>query len=276
MLTPDVSRRNHAIEVADRVNIEEYKIFNAFIQENDISASDTAQKIVNLTKAALQANEQDERVLGWQLESTGNGFLEAGVRASPAQQKKLITVLEELQKTTLSDPKTGEVVRYWEMEVWADLPMIGFAFGNEMNSFDPNDTTSWPDDIARWEPLTTLAAQIMAVPAIKLDFFRWTWAPAALRDVFRSYVEPGLPTELAVRAACLWFIYAGEVLWEQTRKGEFTVLEDGEDEVKKNLKQWSDWKENLRSLRDSATDARTRELLVEALTAMERAEEKKD
>ncbi|KAF2135286.1 uncharacterized protein K452DRAFT_207583, partial [Aplosporella prunicola CBS 121167] len=74
---------------------------------------------------------------------------------------------------------------------------------------DPLDSTNTPAEDTRWENMTKFFAQLTAVSK-HADFSLWAWF--ALRDAFGPWKNTTSPTDAAVRAACLWYIYAGKSL----------------------------------------------------------------
>ncbi|KAF2137353.1 uncharacterized protein K452DRAFT_361903 [Aplosporella prunicola CBS 121167] len=262
-LSKESLRHSQAKHISELEAKDEFKVFDALVHQKTLSPSDAVHTILDLTKAAIQASEQDDEALGMQLERTSACFFEAGARASPDQQEKLIAVLQELQNTTVTDPKTGEPVQYFGSIVWADLPTVGITFADELGSFDPLDATNWPEENERWELVTAFAAQLTASPAIKFDMSS-SWALTAFKYAFGTQNEPSEPTDVAIRAACLWFMLAGERLWDHVRKGDLFASVEGENDVKYNLERWEGWKKDLEKLKNSE-DQKTRSLVALAL-----------
>ena len=102
-----------------------------------------------------------------------------------------------------------------------------------------------------------------------------SWALTAFKYAFGSRDEPCEPTDVAVRAACLWFMLAGETLWEHVRKGELFASVEVENDVGYNLDRWEGWKKDLEKLKHSE-DRKTRSLVALALGTIDSVEMKKE
>jgi hypothetical protein len=98
-----------------------------------------------------------------------------------------------------------------------------------------------------------------------------THAPAALADT------------PALRAACVWFIYASDRLWENVQRGRTYMQAPSAGAGSPRFKdggwngferdRWDVWRQGLSEAREATTDEQARRLVDEALAHMMRVME---
>jgi hypothetical protein len=77
------------------------------------------------------------------------------------------------------------------------------------------------------------------------------------------------PTECAVRAACMWFIYAADRLWANVRHGR---VSDGDDAKVMTREDWDSWSSIIVSAQEWTTEEETKHLIELALDNAKRAQ----
>ncbi len=116
--------------VAELETKQEFKFLNTLVQNPDASPADTVQQIRSLTLASAEKPDPDSH-----LYYTACGVLEVAARTSPAQQRKLIAVIHQLQSIAATDPTTGTPLRHDGDLIFTDLPTFGYTFSDELGSF---------------------------------------------------------------------------------------------------------------------------------------------
>ena len=100
------------------------------------------------------------------------------------------------------------------------------------------------------------------------------WAVNGIAEALGPWHYPTLTNDHAVRAACLWFIYAGEKVWATVRKGQLFGDNHPSDKEQPayDLERWTGWKQKLNEWRSNCTDERTRSMIGDALEKIKRVE----
>ncbi|OJK00427.1 hypothetical protein ASPACDRAFT_1856000 [Aspergillus aculeatus ATCC 16872] len=223
-----------------------------------------------------------------------------------AQQAKLIEFVAQLQKTPVIDPVTAQPPTVADdLKLWTDLPylriyladrsgfrawtpslsLFPFSFPPLFGSFAPT-SADWdqagyvkkaypeaeeypPAEVREWENRNAFMAQLTAAAdelSHPMDFS--LYGLYACRSAFEEKEEP---VEEAVRAACIWFIYAGARMWEncQARRG----FGDSPDDPRYfDLPRWRRWEEGLQAARREFRRQSTQELIQTALMELGRAQ----
>jgi hypothetical protein len=77
------------------------------------------------------------------------------------------------------------------------------------------------------------------------------------------------PTECAVRAACMWFIYAADRLWANVKHRRVSDSDDGQIMTNKD---WDSWSNVIVSAQEWVTEEETKSLIELALDNVERVQ----
>ncbi|KAF2141216.1 uncharacterized protein K452DRAFT_359018 [Aplosporella prunicola CBS 121167] len=257
----------------------EFKILNAIVQQPHESAAqqslpDAVQQIVDLAPARIPGDD----ALGDQIYALSLCVLEVVERTDdPMRLRWLVEFLQQLRKVALTDD-SGQPVRSCDSLVYTELGGFGPVFADTLGSFDPLDSDILPEDEKAWENLSVFFAQLTGTSTA--DCTNWSlWSLTAFHYAFVEPRGPGnavsnLPTPIAVRAACIWFLYAGEVLWSNVQTGfNFGKVPKGE-QPDFNREKWNAWRQRLMEYQSRFTDGRTKKFIEDALAEIKRVEGK--
>ncbi|KAF2797476.1 hypothetical protein K505DRAFT_269393 [Melanomma pulvis-pyrius CBS 109.77] len=266
VLTIEESRARKAAFIADIEKEQEFQILIALVQQPYNAPADALKQILNLTAALQNTNpsssEDSQGSLG-HVHNTASSVLEIATRTAPEQQDKLLAFVNQLQKRTVINQKTGEPARYDGDLLWTELPAFGYVFGDELNSKDALDSKNTPEEKQRLENLNAFIAQLTASSTTVYSDFS-LWARIALRSAFGPWDIPVASTHYAVRVACLWYIYAADKLWAKVQEKEVSDW---------NKAYWDRYKQGLVDSEAKIRNQATRQLIEKALVQLRRSEE---
>ncbi|PLB47571.1 hypothetical protein P170DRAFT_409749 [Aspergillus steynii IBT 23096] len=211
----------------------------------------------------------------------------------PSKHDKLVQFVHELEKRTVLHPDTGKVLEFQGSAFFTDLPGLGWS---ELEAWDMRGG-SWhdvtdpdmdPKEQDRWVNLNAFVAQLTQASELREPFhdplqvhrtdrsLRAIWVMVeALENSRRPLRE--LVKSAAVRAACMWFIYAADRLLTkvdiQVRYPEHFGAEPGSRYPEKKwtgheLDRWMEWMQNLGGLKNGCVEPRTLGLLMKAQDRM--------
>ncbi|KAI1327661.1 hypothetical protein F5Y16DRAFT_190132 [Xylariaceae sp. FL0255] len=260
----------------------EFQILESLVQEqpeSDSTVSTVLRQIVNLTSTALASN--DGQALRDHAYHVCVAVITLASLTPPHRQSKLVELLVELQKQVLGDRSctNRKPFKYDGEEslgIWEDMPTLGYTVRDAWN-FNPNDPKAKPEEKAGWENKTAFIAQVMSrVPidhseGAKNVFDFSVYALWAMREAFEGYEQQ--PSDTALRAACLWFIYTGEALLAKVEQGAILRDRVGFSHERFSQKGWRGferervdvWKNGLVAASERLRDGDTKGLVEQAL-----------
>ncbi|KAJ4408453.1 hypothetical protein N0V82_009682 [Gnomoniopsis sp. IMI 355080] len=219
-------------------NTDEFAVLSNLVNQDNFTVEQALEHINDLTMVALSRYpsnpEQGHGLVEYRISQC---VLELAQRLEPNIHAKLVAFLVELSQRTAMNPSTGEPLEDQEGAVlWTELPSFGYSVDEEYYGpayADPHD----PDlDIVkkqRWSRLNAFLAQITQATEIdyalpttgdtKVPWRRTDKSPRAIwtfQTAFEEETELSLLAQArssAVWAACEWFIYASETLWDQVQ-----------------------------------------------------------
>jgi len=116
------------------------------------------------------------------------------------------------------------------------------------------------DESRGWENATAFFAQLTAASA-NTGFS--LWALTAFQYAFGPWETPTSPTDIAVQAACLWYVYAADRLWTHV---------DNDQQLDYKRGKWNRYKQCLIDSQSEFTDIGTRKEIGDALAQIKRVE----
>ncbi|KAF2188500.1 hypothetical protein K469DRAFT_660198 [Zopfia rhizophila CBS 207.26] len=218
--------------------------------------------------------------------------MEVAARTAPSQQTALVEFLRKLQQQKVTDPATGQQLKYdedYNKTVWTEVPNFGITVADDWN-FDATDPSPTSEEATRYENKTAFFAQLTASPANSVPdpenapgpFDFSLYALWAFREAFEFSKEPRAPTITSLRAACYWVIYAADRLWANVQMGRdfrhkssgSNPADEGDAYRKKgwvgfNWERWGVWVQGLENAREGG-DEETARLVRSALKEVER------
>ncbi|KAI1453379.1 hypothetical protein F4805DRAFT_461798 [Annulohypoxylon moriforme] len=193
---------------------DEFKILNSLVSQPDVSVPNAIESILGLN---ISSTPDGEYTPGWHCEQLFESVIDIASRTPIPQQLKLVEFLIQLQQTTFLNLDTSTPLECDGQKLYTDLPRIGMSFREEWN-FDPQNANATPEEKTSWENKSAFLAQVTALSPVddpseiksRLNFS--IFALWAMREAFEKASAPSTPTDTALRAACLWIIYAGDTL----------------------------------------------------------------
>ncbi|KAH6681570.1 hypothetical protein B0J14DRAFT_576665 [Halenospora varia] len=271
---------------------QEFKIISSLTEPNASSSAATRQ-LLNLTfTVATAASNNQSNALGDHLNNTFGSLMEVAARTASSQQAALVEFLRELQQQKITDPATGQQLKFdedYNKTVWTEVPNLGITVADEWN-FDATDSSPDAEEATCYENKSAFLAQLTASPANSVPdpenspgpFDFSLYALWACREAFEFSSEPRAPTVTSLQAVCHWFIYAADRLWANVQmKRDFrhkpsksNPAEEGDAYKKKgwvgfNRERWELWVQGLKNARAEA-DEETAKLVESALKEIER------
>ncbi|KAF2127839.1 hypothetical protein P153DRAFT_377337 [Dothidotthia symphoricarpi CBS 119687] len=216
---------------------------------------------------------------------------------APSQQTALVEFVRTLQQQKVTDPTTGDQLRFdqdYNKTLWTEVPNFGINVADEWNfdagdsSPDPEEETQYYNKIAFLAQLTSIPAELVSDPENHPGPFDFSlYALLSFRHAFEGTAEPRAPNRTLLRAASLWMIYAADRLWANVQmKRDFrhkasntNPAEEGDAYLKPrkgwvgfNQERWGVWVRGLENGRN-IEDQEARELVERALREVERVED---
>ncbi|TGO45768.1 hypothetical protein BCON_0367g00070 [Botryotinia convoluta] len=201
-------------------------------------------------------------------------------RTPPDQQSKLIEFILSLHKIEIVDRDTSqsEVLKYYDMELWRQLPGFGWE-AREIFNTDTYSSILANREKTSYENKNAFLAQLLATSKVSarsdefetLDFS--LFALWGFRDAFEN--KGGKSKDLAIRAACWWLVSAAGKFWlnvvnEKSMPGRTGAGGDVYEKkgwIGYGRERWDIWREGLRN---ADGDRETSKLISDALACMER------
>lgn len=115
---------------------QEFKIISSLTEPNASSSAATRQ-LLNLTfTVATAASNNHSSALGDHLNNTFGSLMEVAARTASSQQAALVEFLRELQQQKITDPATGQQLKFdedYNKTVWTEVPNLGITVADEWN-----------------------------------------------------------------------------------------------------------------------------------------------
>ncbi|OJJ68138.1 hypothetical protein ASPBRDRAFT_47089 [Aspergillus brasiliensis CBS 101740] len=258
----------------------EYQVINDLVQNPDVSPAEAVQRLLRVREALhREGREPPTDIDGTHTWIAMLTVVEFANITPAAQQHKLIDFIAHLQRTEVIDPATGEVPTSVGQKLWTELPylgvyladMYGFAYKPEYaRQADEDPQREYPPkELQEWENLNAFMAQITA----KADHLNHAmdaslYALYACRETFE---ESDPVVEEAVRASCIWYIYAGQRIWENCQV-QRQLGDDGSPRRRFTMERWRIWKDGVKAAQLQFPRASTQEMIQKALAEIEKAE----
>ena len=155
------------------------------------------------------------------------------------------------------------------MSLSTHIPLSDNATRLITSNPDPLASDVTAEEKRRWENAMAFVAQLTAV-CDQTDFS--IWALTAFSYAFGPWNSPTTPTDVAIRVACQWFIYAGDKLWANVKNGRRFGSGDVKEPPDFNRAVWDSWKRSLHDAQSNFADEQTQKMLHDALVEMGRLE----
>ncbi|KAF2105226.1 hypothetical protein BDV96DRAFT_655830 [Lophiotrema nucula] len=261
---------------------KESEILISLVQHPNQGVEHAIQAIVKISRDAAAADLTSGAGLVFRskLDSHVHAFCTALVdlasRTSPVKQDILAQFVRQIQTITVVSDLHGEG------RVWADLPKFGYTAYDNWN-IDLRSTNLPLATQIMWENLTAFYAQLTSVAGIDHGISEGHCAIdgsfLALVTFREAFENERCPSPMLLRGACLWFIYACNVLWANvTNRRSFpdraglggNKTKYGKQWKGYNVERWYLWERALRSVdvASEGTPTMTMSLVSKALDNM--------
>ncbi|KAI1179058.1 hypothetical protein F4777DRAFT_16132 [Nemania sp. FL0916] len=277
---------------------EEFKLLQGLVTKEEATARDAVQQVLNLASTATAARGTGRDAAGLVDYHVSLSVTELAQQLDHSQHTKLVEFMSLLQKHKHTDPSTGEQVHTDRRRLFQDLPSFGYVeletwceFGGAYK--DPCDLDMAPQQKHRFANLNAFIAQLSQAadvenvpegqlhPLDKTLHAIWTMQKALEN---KSHLPAELADSAAMRAACLWFLYASDRLMNNVR--DHRTFKDNGGAGSSNsrreyasqgykgyaLGRWQRWQQGLEEASDACEDDETKALIEKAIVQMERAE----
>ncbi|PYH66004.1 DUF3632 domain-containing protein [Aspergillus vadensis CBS 113365] len=260
----------------------EYQVISELVQNPDVSPAEAVQNLLRVREVLhKEGGEPPTEIDGTHTWIAMVTVVKIVNLTPAAQQHKLIEFIVHLQRTKIVDPDTGEEPTSVGMKLWTELPYLG-VYLRDMYSFtyDPKYAQQVDDDprmeyppreLQEWENRNAFMAQLTS----KADHLGHAidaslYALWACRETFEE-CDPLV--EEAVRISCIWYIYAGQRMWENCQvQRTFGDADDPPPRPRFTMEKWHLWKNGLKAAQLQFTRVSTQEMIQKALAEIEKAE----
>ena len=117
--------------IAELETTQEFRLLRALVLQPDVSPESALQKVLKLTASHIG----NEKSLGQHCYDMACSHVELAARSLPDQQTKLVELFNLLQDTMVTDPTTGEPLKYDGDVVWKETPTFGYTFADELGTY---------------------------------------------------------------------------------------------------------------------------------------------
>ncbi|OJI88934.1 hypothetical protein ASPTUDRAFT_49851 [Aspergillus tubingensis CBS 134.48] len=260
----------------------EYPVIDELVQNPTVSPAEAVQNLLRVREVLHQERQESESPS----DIDGNHTWYAMTRVvdtanitPPDQQDKLIDFIFELQRTKVIDPVTGEEPTAVDQKIWTEVPYLSiyltdcyyFNFKPEYaRQVDEDPQKEYPpSDLQEWENRNAFMAHLTR----RVEYLCHI-LDASLYAFYscRSAFEEGPLIEEAVRTACIWYMYAGQRVWENCQVGRLFGDEDQTPRRDMHMDRWRLWKDGLKTAQREFTRESTQEMIRKALEEVEKAE----
>ncbi|GKZ48982.1 hypothetical protein AbraIFM66951_001230 [Aspergillus brasiliensis] len=241
------------------IELPEYQVIHDLARNPDVSPTEAVQRLLQIREDLHQGQQEPlSEIDGNHTWNTMFLMVEFVNLTPAAQQRNLIDFIIQLQH-----------LPYLELYL-AD--MYGFRYRSQYaQQVDEDPQKEYPpSDLQEWENRNAFMAQITA----KADHLRHPM-DVSLYALYscRSAFEIDQLIEEAVRTACIWYIYAGQRVWENCQiKRVYGDDDDPPPRRRFNMKKWRLWKDGLKAAQREFPRESTQEMLRKALEEVEKAE----
>ncbi|OJJ72502.1 hypothetical protein ASPBRDRAFT_123207 [Aspergillus brasiliensis CBS 101740] len=263
------------------LELPEYQVIHDLARNPDVSPTEAVQRLLQIREDLHQGQQEPlSEIDGNHTWNTMFLMVEFVNLTPAAQQRNLIDFIIQLQHVEIIDPATGQSPTAIDLKLWTQLPylevyladMYGFRYRSQYaQQVDEDPQKEYPpSDLQEWENRNAFMAQITA----KADHLRHPM-DVSLYALYscRSAFECDQLIEEAVRTACIWYIYAGQRVWENCQiKRVYGDDDDPPPRRRFNMKKWRLWKDGLKAAQREFPRESTQEMLRKALEEVEKAE----
>lgn len=101
------------VYIAQIETIQEFKALHSLVQPDaTATAADALHELNKVTLSFISNNESKTKFLGNHIYYTMEVLLELAARTAPMQQFRLVEFVVQLQRHTVTDPNTGEALKF--------------------------------------------------------------------------------------------------------------------------------------------------------------------
>ncbi|XRM46454.1 hypothetical protein ABZX51_009490 [Aspergillus tubingensis] len=233
----------------------EYQVISELVQNPDVSPAEAVQNLLRVREVLHQeGGEPPTEIDGTHTWIAMVTVVKVVNLIPAAQQHKLIEFIAHLQRTKIVDPDTGQEPTSYAQQVDDDPRM----------EYPPRELQEWENRNAFMAQLTAKADHLGHAIDASL------YALWACRETFEE-CDPLV--EEAVRISCIWYIYAGQRMWENCQVQRIFGDADGPPPRPRfTMGKWHLWKDGLKAAQLLFSRVSTQEMIQKALAEIEKAE----
>ncbi|KAL6914804.1 hypothetical protein FSST1_012564 [Fusarium sambucinum] len=241
------------------------------LADDSVSAQDAARKITSSCITAIEKNEDASKIED-ELYNLWPGILTAAEQTPHDRQDKLVQVMQAIKELAPSGDKAKKIVVWGNETRWDALPLFGSTARDELDRAQEESEDSCVNINAFFARITAAGIDDFTLYAI------WT-----LRDAIEDPAADEIAQKTSPRllkAASVWFIYAGDSLAKATKEGKQfdgkmakpgASLEDGAEWRGFCDDRWKAWQERMSALKTAELPEDTKTLIEKAAQGLNKA-----
>ncbi|KAG8670561.1 hypothetical protein FPOAC2_09923 [Fusarium poae] len=241
------------------------------LADDSVSAQDAAQKIASSCINAIEKNEDASKIED-ELYNLWQAVLTAAEQTPHDRQDKLVQVMQAIKELAPSGDKAKKIIVWGDEARWDTLPLFGPTARDEFDSAQENSEESCVNINSFFARITAAGIDDFTLYAI------WTLRDA-IEDPAANEIAQKTPQRL-LKAASVWFIYAGDSLTKATIEGKQfdgkmakpgASLEDGVEWRGFCDDRWKTWEQRMLALKTADLPEDTKALIEKAAQCLNKA-----
>ncbi|GKU07129.1 hypothetical protein FLAG1_10503 [Fusarium langsethiae] len=240
------------------------------LADNSVSAQHAAQEITSSCINAIEKNEDASKIED-ELHALWSAILTAAEQTPHDRQDKLVQVMQAIKELAPSGDKAKKFV-VWEETRWGDLPLFGSTARDELDRAQEDSEDACVNINAFFARITAAGINDFTLYAI------WTLREALEDPATKEIAQKTSPKLL--KAASVWFIYAGDSLASATKEGKKfdgkmakpgASLNEGAEWRGFCDDRWKVWQQRMSDLKNADLPEQTKTLIERAVEGLNKA-----
>ncbi|QPC80207.1 hypothetical protein HYE68_010959 [Fusarium pseudograminearum] len=234
------------------------------LADDSVTVQDAAKKITSSCITSIEKNEDASKIEN-ELHALWSGILTAAEQTPHDRQDKLVQVMQAIKELAPSGDKAKKFVVWEEETRWDALPLFGSTARDELDRAQEDSEDACVNINAFFARVTAAGVDDFTLYAI------WTLREAIEDPAADEIAQKTSPKLL--KAASVWFIYAGDSLAKATKEGKQfdgnmakpgASLHDGAEWRGFCDDRWKAWQQRMSALKDADLPEDTKKLIEKA------------